>query len=143
MTDPVIIETAGMKPKFIPSDLTNLSCMTLTGQTNGNDSNIGLLGTGYQVPADHKAIVTKVTILNGHDSTILNAIKIWYADNSAGTTNAVYLVPAEINAVPPNFQFTFDCYWTVPAGKYINFDNAGNAAWESGYIIMQFAEVAA
>ncbi len=143
MADPAVIDSNGSK--FIPSDVNNLDCQILFQRTQGTGGAVGVniekMGTGYFVPATKKAIITHVTILNGHDSTVLSGNKLWYSDGATNQVNAVYLIPSEITSIPPNFVLEFDCYWEVPAGKYINFTNANNAAWESGAYFLRFIEV--
>lgn len=143
MVSPVLIEANGTK--FIPTDVNNTDCQILFQRTQGTGSAVGVniekMGTGYFVPVGKKAIITHITILNGHDSTVLDNTRIWYSDGATNLTNAVYLIPAEITSIPPDFVFEFDCYWEVPAGKYINFTNGNNAAWQSGAHIYRFVEV--
>lgn len=138
MADPLVISLSGVK--FTPDQLYNKTCMSLISGTSGADKNIQLLGTGYQVPVGRKAIVTHLQILNGSDADNMNSIEVWYADD-VGTTNAVYLLPVRLDVLSPGNKLDVDVYWEVPAEKYIMINNANNAGFEAGLVVMQFAEV--
>jgi len=88
-------------------------------QTGGNYCTFqSPVGTYYQVPTGKKFIITKI-IYHGEGAGV--CILIGYGDNAVNggspPTNYVYL-SKDIRGVTAWLEYTIDCYFEVPAGKY-------------------------